>query len=283
MSRKRSRVIFALGLACLLAATGAAAEGIASVVIDGSQASATISLPGGIGAGLHLGFGQAVGLTETNLGLSAELVNPQDPDLHARLPGGGVGIPAVFPMLLTIEPPATGGLSFSGVATLELHTHNLGFQGNSPLRLFAAPAGGPFEDVTASMGLGSYRVRCDRGDFSEFLIAIDLRSKESVARGKFAALRARLEDYQPLIEPGVFAQLEGLLESAEAAYDASQYVEAADLVESFSAAVQAASGGAIPDVWRSARDLVNVAGILRGAAGTLRFSIQRQNRRGSPP
>ena len=36
------------------------------------------------------------------------------------------------------------------------------------------------------------------------------------------------------------------------------------------------SGSAIPDLWRSARDSVNVAGLLRGAAETLRFSLNQK-------
>jgi hypothetical protein len=33
------------------------------------------------------------------------------------------------------------------------------------------------------------------------------------------------------------------------------------------------SGAAIPDVWRSSRDVVNVAGDLRAGASTLKFSL----------
>jgi hypothetical protein len=37
--------------------------------------------------------------------------------------------------------------------------------------------------------------------------------------------------------------------------------------------VKAQSGSAIPDVWRANSTLVNVAGILRASADTLRFSL----------
>ena len=273
--RSRSSCLFA-ALACglLLSPAALPAQGIAGVIIDGSQVSVTVSLPGGIAADVLLRFEQVVGLSLANLGLGVGLVNPLDPALLARLPSGAGTIPVAFPVLLTIEPPASGGLSFSGLVSLELHTSNLLFTLGCPLRLFAAPAGGPFEDITSSMGMGSYRARGSRGDFSEFLIAIDLRSKDSVARGKFAALRARLDQAQPSIEPSVFTQLDDLLDSALAAYNARKYLQAADLVATFSLAVKAASGSGIPDVWRSARDLVNVAGGLRSAADSLVFSIQ---------
>lgn len=252
---------------------GGSPAGGVDIVIDGNEVSATINLPGGIASGFLMEFEEVVGLTEANLGLTASLVNPTDPALRARLPSGGTSIPLIFPLLIRIEPPAEGGLSFSGVVAMELHTLNLLFTLGTPLRLFAAPLDGPFEDVTAGLGMGSYRARADRGGFSEFIVVIDLRNTNSVVQGKFAALRARLEEYEPLIAPAVFSDLEELLDDAEDAYDARSYLAAANHVESFAAAVEAASGTDIPDVWRSARDLVNAGGNLRGMASTLRFSI----------
>jgi hypothetical protein len=44
--------------------------------------------------------------------------------------------------------------------------------------------------------------------------------------------------------------------------------------------VVANSGSAIPNVWRSSRDLVNAAGLLRAAGETLRFSLGLQTNLG---
>jgi hypothetical protein len=41
----------------------------------------------------------------------------------------------------------------------------------------------------------------------------------------------------------------------------------------FTATVELHSGSDIPDVWRSAHDLVDVAGLLRAGGRTLRFSL----------
>jgi len=44
-------------------------------------------------------------------------------------------------------------------------------------------------------------------------------------------------------------------------------------VTGFGYVVKAHSGAEIPDVWRANDDAVNVAGILRSRADTLRFSL----------
>jgi hypothetical protein len=51
---------------------------------------------------------------------------------------------------------------------------------------------------------------------------------------------------------------------------------ARELVDELERTVHDHSGTAIPDVWRSSRDLVNAAGELRAAARTLRFSLSLQ-------
>ncbi|MBV8202069.1 MAG: hypothetical protein JOZ15_15725, partial [Acidobacteria bacterium] len=82
---------------CIAVSTAAvAAQGIGNLTISGNQVTATLDLPG-ISADLTLTFEQAVGLTAGNLGLSAQLVNPQDPNLLSRLPAGGlVTLPGAF-------------------------------------------------------------------------------------------------------------------------------------------------------------------------------------------
>lgn len=258
-------------LALLLLPLPAAAQGLVDIVVEGNELRAGISLPGGIGADLTIGFEQVVGLTPENLGLSVSLADLTDPDLLARLGGGS--IPAAFPVLLRIEPPAEGGLSFSGVTTIGIHTHNLIFVPNTPLRLFAAPLGGRFEDITETMGVGSYRARGCKGSFSEFLILADLRPLPTAINEKLDRLDRVLDENEERIDPAVFSQLTTLAAQIRSAYSTGKTKQAIEKTEAFLALVKANSGTPIPNVWRSSRDLVNVAGLLRSAAATLRFSL----------
>src|SRR6185503_7998160 len=167
---------------------------------------------------------------------------------------------------------AAGGLSFSGVASVDVHTHDLSFTADTPLRLFKAPVGGPFADVTESMGMGSYRARGSSGGFSQFLIVADLRSESDVVEQKLDALDAAFAKGAAAIPTSVRNVLQGSLSAIRTAWDGGDVRGAITAAEGFAAAVKAAAdAGSMPNVWRSARDLDNVAGNLRAAAGTLRF------------
>lgn len=255
----------------LLLPLPAAGQGIVDVVVEGNELRAGISLPGGIGADLTIGFEQVVGLTPESVGLSATLADLTDPDLLARLTQAS--IPIGFPVLLRIEPPAEGGLSFSGVTSISIHTHNLLFVPNTPLRIFAAPLGGRFEDITDSMGMGSYRARGCKGSFSEFLILADLRPLKMTIGEKLDRLDRVLDENAGLIDPAVLAQLTSLAAEIRSAYAAGRTRQAIEKTESFLNLVKSNSGTKIPNVWRSSRDIVNVAGLLRSAGLTLRFSL----------
>lgn len=269
MTRRTS--LTGLALLMLLLPLAAAAQGIAGVVVDGNELRAQISLPGGIGADLSLTFEQAVGLSAANVGLSASLVSPLDTTLLSRLTQAAV--PAAFPVLIRIEPPAEGGLSFSGPVTIALHTHNLVYLTGTLLRLYAAPLGGEFEDITSYVGSGSYRCRGTKGSFSEFLILVDLRPLSLTLREKLERLDETLEENEAIIEPAVYSQLTALAAQIRSACEAGNKSLAISRTNQFLTLVVANSGSAIPDVWRSSRDLVNAAGLLRAAGETLRFSL----------
>lgn len=262
-----------LCIALLVASSPAFATGVVVAAVDGDSLEARIQLSGGVGAELTVAFEEAVGLSADALGLSASLLDAADLlALQPRL-GQLVSVPAGFPVLLTIEPPASGALSFSGVVSIELYTHDLVYVPGSPLRLFAAPLGGAFHDITGTTAGGSYRVRGHKGDFSEFLIVADVRPVDAVIGEKFTDLDAKLTSYGSFIASALYTQLVTLLAEAEAAFDGDDVVAAIEKIEAFAAAVEAASAEDVPDVWRSARDLTNVAGELRASATTLRFSL----------
>jgi hypothetical protein len=264
--------ILALLTLVLVAALPAAAQGpppgIVGVTGSGRSLEVRVSLPGGIGAEVALGFEDVEGLDLANLGVSAHLVHPLS--LWSRLPRSV--LPAL-PMVLRVEPPAAGGLSFRGVASFGIHTRNLHFVPGSPLRLFAAPLGGRFEDITAGMGAGSYRARGTRGGFSEFIVVLDLRRTREVIAAKFDRLEELLEGYHGAMPGSVYYDLEERLEAAREDYERGALASAIAEIDGFVAVVEAHSGTDIPDVWRAARDVDNVAGYLRGAAATLRFSL----------
>ena len=125
-----------------------------SVEIDGNVATADVAI-GSASATLTIRFENVVGLSAENLGLSAKLVDPLAP-LASRL-ASGVSLPAALPLVVKISPPASGGLSFSGVVSVELYTHDLQFTVGSPFRLFsvarrrhASPTSRPASPAAAS-------------------------------------------------------------------------------------------------------------------------------------
>lgn len=270
----RSTALAAAGLAAVLSlapAAGSAAD-LLGVSVEGDTVTARIELAGGVDADLTIVFEEAIGLSAANLGLDAELVSPGDLALAARLPQLA-SIPAAFPVLLTVEPPATGGLSFSGTVSVELYTHDLVYTAGTPLRLFSAPSGGAFRDVTEEISSGSYRVRGSKGDFSELLIVADARAVDTVIGDKLSRAEDLLAEHWTAIEPNLADQLDGHLVSARSAWQNGQTVAALSHVESFLKKLEKATAAEVPDVWRSARDLDNVGGLLRAAGETLHFSL----------
>jgi hypothetical protein len=71
----------------------------------------------------------------------------------------------------------------------------------------------------------------------------------------------------------VLPTLQTALNAAKNAYLANDAVGASEKIQQFSELVKQNSGSGIPDVWRSTRDVVNVAGELRSGAATLKFSL----------
>ena len=241
-----------------------------SVNVVGNVATAQIGSPANPIAELTLSFDDASGLTPASLGIRASTIDITDPNLLSRLPDPRLVRPdSALPLLVTIEPPATGGLSFRRSGRFELHTHALAYALGSNFRVFKAPLGGQFRDTTEEIAQGSVRARSRYGGFSQFLIASDLRETDAVVAEKIASLRARVASLPASERPPFNAQLD-TVESAVANHDYATALAAIDLV---SQRAQARAGNGLLDEWRAARDEDNQAGELLAGAATLKFSV----------
>jgi hypothetical protein len=273
-----NRILVGLLLA-LVAVPPAAGQGIGQLL--GSSVTIPIALPGGIGGDLTVSFESATGLSLPNLGVAVQLVSPTDAGLLARLPGTA-SIPSGFPVLVRIEPVPGGGFAFTGVASIQLHS--LGpASAAAPPRLYAAPLGGSFADITTAvveatdlkMGT-SYRVLGTKGGFSEFLIVADATPRDQAVEGKLDRLDQILADNAGAIPGPVRSDLAADLAAARAHVAAGDPEAAIQDLDLFLAEVVQHGGTDIPNVWRAARDRVNVAGLLRAGAETLRFSLRQE-------
>ncbi len=265
------------GAGQLATAPGAAVPGLP--LIDDLLGDGPIYLPVGLPgiplASLIVGFEQGIALNLLNLGVSVWPISSNNPGLLARLPPG-VTIAPGFPLLIRIEPPAAGGLAFSGIARLEVFAPTLRPATAAARRLFGAPTGGSFIDITDTETGSTYRVIGSRGGFSEFLVVYDPTPVDQVITAKLDRLAQLLVTHAGAIPAPVHAELAARLAAVQALQGQGDTAAALVELESFLATVEANSGGTgIPDVWRAARDLVNVAGELRAAGRTLRFSLRQ--------
>jgi hypothetical protein len=243
--------------------------------ISGNTAEGTINILG-IGADVTIGFESVVELTSANLNVSVCVINPLDPAYTSRLPAL-VTLNAAFPVVVRVRPRISSPLAFTGIYSFSFHTHALTLDLALPLSLLKAHDGAAFSDITNSEGVGSYRDDGSGGDFSEFLIGLDLRPIDSVITGKFAALEQLLDDNAASIPDPVEDELRALLAQALASYQSGDINQAISQVAAFADVVLVHSGPEIPDVWQaSSPGVVNVAGRLRSAANTLRFSLERK-------
>jgi len=252
---RRQLWIFLLSV-LLLTASSVPGHAQTTVVptISGNELTARIELANGISADLTITFEKVIGLNPSALTLTATLINPKDIGFLGRLPDPAVSVPIAFPVVVRIDPTASSALSFEGVYKLSLHTNNLTLAANSPLRLYRAPSGGAFQDMTGFLQAGSVRAGGSGPGFSEFAIVADARLIDTVIAGKFDALQSQLSE-------------------ARSAYDAKSLAAAIDGITAFGDQVKKQSGGAIPNVWRANGGPVNVAGLLRSSADTLTFSL----------
>ena len=281
---KRTTLFF-LALSLGLLVSPAFSQPALTPKISGDELTAKVQLPGGIEADLTMQFEQVVGLNPGALSLSATIVDPTDPALLARLPEGGlVGVTVGFPVLVRIEPTASSALSFSGISRIALHTHNLTLGAQSPLRLFKAPqSSGTFQDMTGFLAIGSVRAGGGTNSYSDFLIVADARPVDTVIVGKFDALQTALNAHAASLPPAVVSDLQGRLNNARGLYEGGSFSAAISAIGAFAEEVKRQSGAAIPDVYRANSPLINVAGLLRSSADTLKFSLTVRSSQPSLP
>jgi len=273
MSASRIRAWW-LPLALLLASAAAGAQTLpVDTEIAGNTATVqvgAIGIDGNPLADLTFTFDEVSGLTSQSLGVSARLVDLADTALLARLPQLPLSaLASSLPLLVTVEPPATGGLSFRRSGRFELHTHALPYAAGSSLRVFKAPLGGRFRDVTEEIAPGSVRARSRYGGFSQFLVLVDVRATSTVIAEKIAYLRGRA-DALPVGEQGAF---DARLDAIEAALAAGDHADAIASIDAIAARATERAGTHIPDLWRASRDVENLAGELIAGAATLKFSV----------
>jgi len=254
--------------------------GLVNVTVSGNRAVAAIQISV-LGLGLVsieaiFDFENPQNLTPTSLGVSVGLTSPLA--LLGRIDLSRVSLG--LPIMITVEPPAAQGLSFDNSVAVELHTEALGFTLDSPLRLYKAPIGGTFFDITDDVLAGSVRTRGRSGEFSQFLICLDLLQLATPAVAYAADAQAKyLFLASRLLSPGVSSKARTVLETdlaaSRVAYDAGNYAAARSGIATFAARVKSFRPPDVPNRWRAARDLDNVAGSLLGEASSLDFTLRR--------
>ena len=255
-----------------LAATANATAQSLPVQVDTSGNTATVEIGGLVQplAELILTFDDASGLSAASLGVSAQLVSLNDPALLARLPDlSQTQLESALPLLITVEPPAAGGLSFRRTVRVELHTHALPYTVGSSLRLLKAPLDGAFRDITDEIAPGSVRARGTTGGFSQFLVLTDVRETDVVIAQKVSWLRERIAAL-PASERNAFA---AQLDAAESAVASERYADAIAALDAIRAHASARAGHGLTEEWRATRDVDNQAGEIIAGAATLKYSV----------
>lgn len=281
-ARRRRFALDACALVLTACAAGAHAGSVVVTIVDGRKAHADISLPapggGQYTAEFEIEFENPQNLTVACVGLDADVLDAGEiADVESRMPApGNQVIDAAFPVRVTVEPPSGCGLQFDDEVHVEYHTVDLAYVPFSPYRLMKAPVGLGFADITGGVLSGSVRARGSGGSFSEFVIAKTLvQNYANDADAGYDALEARLDD--PAIGLSAQLTLQADLAVSRAAFDAANYTQAIAHLDDLDLHCASLGGPALPNVWRSARDLVNAEGELVTLSGNVKFALARLN------
>lgn len=284
--RNRRAIAPALLAGCIALLHCGCAGATVVVTINGNKAKADITLPapsGSYTAEFELEFENPVNLTIPCLGIDADVLDAGEiASINGRLPDPvNQAIDPAFPVRVTVEPPAGCGLQFYYDVKVDLDTPDLVYTPQSTYRLVKAAVGGfaPFHDLTMSVTAGSVRVRGQAGGFSEFVVVKEASPNYSTdANRTYDALDARLAD------PGIGLTAQLTLQSdlalSRAAFTAGNYPQADAYLDDLDLHCAQLGGPALPNTWRSLRDLVNAEGEVVGFTGNLHFLLGRLG--GSP-
>lgn len=289
-----------MGASLLLGALAPAAWAQVSVTIDGNTAVATISLDGNgttYEADVTIVFDTPLNLSAQSLNLTAELVDPDQ--IQDRLPPDRCPLPVIsppcvtvdpaFPVMITVEPPVfpwlftsgfdnsedgSGSLSFINVYSFEVHTHDLNYTPHSPYRLYKAPVGGAFVNITNDILEGSVRARGRGPAFSQFLVVHDTRTGlidlTVIAGVQIVELNARI--LLAAIGDLLRGDLLALLVQVQALL-LTDINGAIAVLDQLIGEIETHAGVDIANVWRAERDVVNDAGDMLTLAHALRFTL----------
>jgi hypothetical protein len=270
--------------AALLIANQAHAGGVDVEIIDGRKAKAEITLVDGANtynAEFELEFHNPQNLTIACVGIDADVLDATEiADIESRLPDPvNQSIDPAFPVRVTVEPPIACGLEFEDDVDVEFDTPDLVYAPFSPYRLMKGPIAGAFHDITGSVTAGSVRSRGSGGSFSEFVMVKDtLQDHDADAVQAYDAIEARIDD--PSISLTAQLTLQTDVALSRAAYNAGHYAQAIALLDDLDLHCGTLGGPALPNVWRSARDLVNAEGEIVTLSGNIKFALGRLD--GSP-
>jgi hypothetical protein len=301
------------GVLSMALASAASAQVV--VTVDGDTAHATISLTDNNGttydADVTIVFDTPENLTPAALNLTATIIDPAqinprlafdqygNPNCYVSVIPLGTFCPTIdsaFPVMVTVEPIVLpwlftsgfdGGDSGDGVFSflnnyqLEIHTHDLAYTDRSPYRVFKAPIGGNFHDITTDTAPGSMRARGRGGAFSQFVIANDPRSNVgllgagavAVSTEKILELDTRI--LAAILSDGLRLDLLDLLAQVNALL-LIDLTGALSALDSLIDLLDVNAGTDIANVWRADHTVVNDAGEMQELAETLRFSMLLQ-------
>ena len=270
-----------IAAACgVLASSPAAASVTTTITSRTSTSQVTLPLPGGgsYTADVTIEFDNPQKLSASCLNVTADILSPTErADVASRMPVSGLAVDDDFPVRITISPPAGCGLAFDNQYEIEIHTDDLSFTPyTSPYRLYKAPVGGAFHDITSSVTQGSVRVRGRGGAFSEFVIVGDSTSYASNASAAYDALASELSSTS--IASNVRAPLMAEVTASRTAFNSADYATALADLAPFEDDVAAVAGTSIPNKWQAAPPaLDNVTGELMSLSGVLHFYLGRLN------
>ena len=112
------------------------------------------------------------------------------------------------------------------------------------------------------------------GNLSDFIIVADLRPLALVANDKAQKLDALLNSFAGQIAPELLVSLQNSVSDILNLVQSGSYKLALTQTKQLQQLISAASSEQMPDVWRSARDIDNVSGMLSAATATLAYTLR---------